>query len=306
MQDQTSSAKVGQSRAGFTLIELLVVIAIIAILAAILFPVFAQAREKARAIACVSNEKQLGLGILQYEQDYDEQYPAGLNGYGGGAGWAGQIYPYVKSVKVYQCPDDSSVNAGTGAASSYAINSNSTQISPACVAANYAGCCNMPGQGLKDAQFVAPASTVLLFETSNNSPWYNVANEPDPTLSGHTIGTCGGSADGNGIWSPGGWGAPSSWQAATPGDGALKYATGVFNGDTNNLGNFYPATGRHQNGANYLMADGHAKFLRAAQVSPGQNAPTSNANQVNNQTAAGTSGYFADGVTQPAATFSVQ
>ncbi|BDI30438.1 hypothetical protein CCAX7_24890 [Capsulimonas corticalis] len=66
--------KINQSR-GFTLIELLVVIAIIAILAAILFPVFAKAREKARQISCLSNEKQLGLAMLQYVQDYDEIYP---------------------------------------------------------------------------------------------------------------------------------------------------------------------------------------------------------------------------------------
>jgi prepilin-type N-terminal cleavage/methylation domain-containing protein len=64
-----------RTKSGFTLIELLVVIAIIAILAAILFPVFAQAREKARATACLSNLKQLALGWLMYSQDYDEAYP---------------------------------------------------------------------------------------------------------------------------------------------------------------------------------------------------------------------------------------
>ncbi len=64
-----------KKKQGFTLIELLVVIAIIAILAAILFPVFAQAREKARQTTCASNEKQMGLAILQYQQDYDEMFP---------------------------------------------------------------------------------------------------------------------------------------------------------------------------------------------------------------------------------------
>lgn len=95
---------------GFTLIELLVVIAIIAILAAILFPVFARARENARRAACMSNHKQMGLGIMQYTQDYDEKYPSayyyknGASGSGGYVHWSGAIQPYVKSTQLFTCP----------------------------------------------------------------------------------------------------------------------------------------------------------------------------------------------------------
>ena len=96
-------------RRGFTLIELLVVIAIIAILAAILFPVFARAREKARQTSCLSNVKQLGLGILMYAQDYDERLP--LDGiwlvgavYPTAPFWDIRILPYVKNQQIYICP----------------------------------------------------------------------------------------------------------------------------------------------------------------------------------------------------------
>jgi prepilin-type N-terminal cleavage/methylation domain-containing protein/prepilin-type processing-associated H-X9-DG protein len=86
-------------RSGFTLIELLVVIAIIAILAAILFPVFAQAREKARQVTCLSNLKQIGTGLMMYVQDYDERYPFGhwVDASGLDVNWFGAIYPYIKN-----------------------------------------------------------------------------------------------------------------------------------------------------------------------------------------------------------------
>ncbi len=87
---------------GFTLIELLVVIAIIAILAAILFPVFAQARAKARGISCLSNVKQMGTAFHMYVQDYDETTPSGR---GGGWEWWTELMPYTKNINVLYCPE---------------------------------------------------------------------------------------------------------------------------------------------------------------------------------------------------------
>jgi prepilin-type N-terminal cleavage/methylation domain-containing protein/prepilin-type processing-associated H-X9-DG protein len=100
----------GSARRGFTLIELLVVIAIIAILAAILFPVFAQAREKARGAACLSNVKQLGLAIQMYVQDYDETLPnhaadtANFLDVKAPANWLKAIAPYTKNTQIFYCP----------------------------------------------------------------------------------------------------------------------------------------------------------------------------------------------------------
>ena len=126
-------------RAAFTLIELLVVIAIIAILASILFPVFARARENARRSSCQSNLKQIGLGFAQYTQDYDERYPhSGENASPALGGWVpgssalpidpskGGLYPYLKSVQIFICPSDTK---GTANGLSYTMNQRISQQS---------------------------------------------------------------------------------------------------------------------------------------------------------------------------------
>ncbi len=101
-----------KSVSGFTLIELLVVIAIIAILAAILFPVFQRVRENARRTACLSNCRQIGLAFMQYTQDNDERLPLSTDS-GRDVSWTVTVQPYIKSQQLYRCPDDSSTNWDT-------------------------------------------------------------------------------------------------------------------------------------------------------------------------------------------------
>jgi prepilin-type N-terminal cleavage/methylation domain-containing protein/prepilin-type processing-associated H-X9-DG protein len=231
-------------RNAFTLIELLVVIAIIAILAAILFPVFAKAREKARQTSCASNEKQLGLAFVQYIQDYDENYPT--DGVGQwGWGWGGRIYPYVKSLGVYTCPDDATTANSNGVPISYAfsmgiVHSNYTLVS----------------------KWTAPAQTVLLLECEG----YHARPDEMYQYGGYDSGP------GYGGVSPVTDGV-NVWQVGSPGSGG--FGTGYIGGLTpdgtdqfNGQGGSGP-TGRHTDGSNYLLADGHVKWMRGSQVSAG-------------------------------------
>lgn len=151
-----------QKRKGFTLIELLVVIAIIAILASILFPVFARAREKARQASCGSNCKQLALAALMYAQDYDESFPGFYSKLSSGnwplKQWCHDLMPYIKNTQIFRCPSggDSNTSANTPPLA---------PRFPLCYGTNprvFSG-----GRGNfnnNDAQFTSTAETLMLFD----------------------------------------------------------------------------------------------------------------------------------------------
>jgi len=173
-----------QGRSGFTLIELLVVIAIIAILAAILFPVFAKAREKARQSSCASNEKQIMLGFIQYKQDYDERMVMEWHwghptiGYPGPTQWPEDIYPYVKNAQVYSCPSWSN----TAQYNPSILDSFASWPSPYAVSAAYWGGSATGGapahnvMGCSDSE-VADVSQTMVF--SDSSGWFAMGAEYD-------------------------------------------------------------------------------------------------------------------------------
>ncbi len=254
-----------QRKNGFTLIELLVVIAIIAILAAILFPVFAQAREKARAISCLSNIKQITLAGMMYAQDYDETLnsPA-FKSPGCGATksqysdlWWGQrwvtwpemLIPYVKSTALYTCPDRSSTPYF-----GYSINVNSSNddypgapTPPGNWADGDGSCVAKAGQGtIAMAAEVAPASTIWFndsvpgyFQDGLNK-WADLvtdANDPN-----------------------------SSKDLQIDGSETIAQLFLTSGGVTDTSGIISKDPARHTSGVNIGWCDGHAKWMRPASV----------------------------------------
>ena len=260
------SFAIARQRKGFTLIELLVVIAIIAILAAILFPVFAQAREKARQIACVSNEKQIGLGLMQYTQDNDETLPlvtyppAGVSPNNTNIPkWMDALYPYVKSTQVFDCPDNVTlaqeyVPCGTPSAAGLCTNGYRTSTSRhpfgtyGINSANYRGhtytdasILTLPPAGQNIAAIATPASTVFVTELQSADTGYSSADiawdsDPfNPWVNYHT--------------------SPPTLQT--------KGATTITAcGDSSGYSLGYCAAPlSHTKGINVLWCDGHAKWM---------------------------------------------
>jgi prepilin-type N-terminal cleavage/methylation domain-containing protein/prepilin-type processing-associated H-X9-DG protein len=230
--------------AGFTLIELLVVIAIIALLAAILFPVFARARENARRASCQSNLKQIGLGMIQYAQDNDERLPIAyyvMSGWGkGNIYWTESIYPYTKSYQIYRCPDVNTADStkfynscapASCSAGSYYVDYNVNTIDPYSNA-GINGLPNYPSSFSRRPVMwtngtlgtVPPATLVSMDQTSTTILTYD-ANDATQVY---------------------------------------KYRTGGPNiiGPTSSI----VSPERHFNGTNWLFVDGHVKWIQLNNV----------------------------------------
>jgi len=234
--------------AAFTLIELLVVIAIIAILAAILFPVFAQAREKARQTACLSNSKQLATAIAMYTQDYDETMPMGGYTVDTPTGtllgrWFADLQPYVKSLEAFNCPSKNEKD-WTIQTNPAGIRTNSFAGAYGCninvMNYNTRGNVAMPGRAL--AEIANPAGTFALAEAGQLTA--EVRPSSDPTT-WHKLESSG-----------------TYWQTQPPSDWSGDSLKRYTRADSNFERRPVP---RHNGGLNVVYCDGHAKWSKIDQ-----------------------------------------
>jgi prepilin-type N-terminal cleavage/methylation domain-containing protein/prepilin-type processing-associated H-X9-DG protein len=260
---------------GFTLIELLVVIAIIALLAAILFPVFASAREKARQISCASDEKQIGLGVMQYMQDNDQTEPICVYDdprTGILTTWCNEIQPYIKNWRIFRCPSEGqdpfgmwgSSNLGPGSADangnigagwwawgdSYGMNVDYLNPNNGCSnPGNYGGgyTDGAAGPPAIDSMIQAPSQTIFAVETrplivnGGAYPYMEWSESP----AGYTA------PDACVSWA---WGTDNPWMGITGGEVTLPVER---------------MSVRHTGGTNVIFCDGHVKWLTPGRIAAG-------------------------------------
>lgn len=236
-------------KTGFTLIELLVVIAIIALLAAILFPVFARARENARRSSCQSNLKQMALGVKQYVQDYDECFPLySLNADILQNGWMRQLQPYTKSEQIFQCPSETTA----------AVALPSSGASPLTNGTNdYFYNENIGFKGIYNNSVFSYSGTVKESEIEYSA---NII-----LLGDHASGNEANYA--NCMECTGGVESPSN--PAPTGMAPYKWPVGGSSGNAT-------VAIRHLDGANYAFVDGHVKWYKRTQFALYTDVPTSN------------------------------
>ena len=274
------SAQPRANRSAFTLIELLVVIAIIAILAAILFPVFAQAREKARAVSCLSNERNLGTALIMYTQDYDENYvtffsrcaPVNLPTDGAGVApayrnmWQFKMQPYIKNWQIFTCPSDSGVSQ-TGAAPYFNLSYgyNYGNLGTLVAAPDPCGQGGSYFSSISLAAVNRPSSIVMFTDNGGKdiggaTVIGSMVNPPDAL--------------------------PSDRYFYGPSDvgwckGAVTYFSKSGGATTGKWGDTDGWAPRHSEGGNVAFADGHAKFFRTNSLAEGNSYSSTNTSCIN-------------------------
>ena len=226
-------------RRAFTLIELLVVIAIIAILASILFPVFARAREQARKAACQSNLKQIGLGVMMYVQDYDEKYPFANMGYTPGGRIHEVLVPYIKSTQVWICPTAGEIKRLNG-----------SRVFSGGYGWNICGLTSAVPTG--NGFGWSPSTPCTPDGTANGAQAVSLAGVPEPaqTIMAGDPASNGYQGNGTQLWA------------------SDRRRVAVLHGGQ--IGPFYDETATqtanepksYEGGGNYLFADGHVKYLQ--------------------------------------------